>query len=88
MIYFNILHTVLHQLMPLFKCIASLVFAEMSAASSLIAMGVVIGKTNPVHLLLMSLMEVTGLILNNWLIYTLVKVNHLPGCEHNFRCSV
>ncbi|XP_041928561.1 rh blood group, D antigen [Alosa sapidissima] len=51
----------------------SLVFAEMSAFSSLISMGVVIGKTNPVQLLLMSLMEVTGFILNKWLIQTLLK---------------
>ncbi|XP_031435684.1 rh blood group, D antigen isoform X2 [Clupea harengus] len=54
--------------------IESLVFAEMSAASSLIAMGVVLGKTNPVHLLLMSLMEVAGFTLNHWLLQTLLKV--------------
>ncbi|XP_062379005.1 rh blood group, D antigen isoform X2 [Sardina pilchardus] len=54
--------------------IERLVLAEMSAFSSLISMGVVIGKTNPVQLLLMSLMEVTGFILNEWLIQTLLKV--------------
>ncbi|XP_036431000.1 rh blood group, D antigen [Colossoma macropomum] len=46
----------------------SLVDAELCACSALVAMGAVHGKTNPVQLLLMSLMEVTGFVINQWLI--------------------
>ncbi|XP_056151305.1 rh blood group, D antigen [Lampris incognitus] len=52
----------------------SLVVAEMCAASALISMGTVLGKTNPVHLLLIALLEVSGFILNGWILQTLIKV--------------
>ncbi|KAG9274862.1 ammonium transporter Rh type A-like [Astyanax mexicanus] len=51
----------------------SLVDAEICASSALLAMGAVHGKTNPVQLLLMSLMEVTGFVINQWLIHSLFK---------------
>ena len=53
----------------------SLVDAEMCAASALISIGVVLGKTNPVHLVLMALLEVSGFVLNEWLLHTLLKVS-------------
>ncbi|XP_072533481.1 rh blood group, D antigen [Salminus brasiliensis] len=53
--------------------IQSLVDAELCASSALVAMGAVHGKTNPVQLLLMSLMAVTGFVVNQWLIHTLFK---------------
>ncbi|KAK1893482.1 Ammonium transporter Rh type A [Dissostichus eleginoides] len=52
----------------------SLVVAEMCAASALISIGVVLGKTNPVHLILIALLEVSGFVLNEWLLQTLLKV--------------
>uniref|UniRef100_A0AAY4DIE3 Ammonium transporter AmtB-like domain-containing protein n=1 Tax=Denticeps clupeoides TaxID=299321 RepID=A0AAY4DIE3_9TELE len=57
----------------------SLVFAEMYAASSLIAMGTMLGKINPVHLLIMALLEVTGFIVNQWLLQTLLRVQPLQS---------
>lgn len=53
----------------------SLVDAEMCTASALISIGAVLGKTNPVHLILISLLEVFGFILNKWVIQTLLGVN-------------
>ncbi|KAM8914717.1 rh blood group, D antigen [Spinachia spinachia] len=52
----------------------SLVVAEMCAASALISIGAVLGKTNPVHLVLIGLLEVSGFILNEWLLQVLLKV--------------
>ncbi|KAL6105757.1 rhce [Pungitius sinensis] len=51
----------------------SLVVAEMCAASALISIGAVLGKTNPVHLVLIGLLEVSGFILNEWLLQVLLK---------------
>ncbi|MBN3306381.1 RHBGB protein, partial [Amia calva] len=47
----------------------SLITANLCAASALISMGCVLGKTNPVQLLLMGLIEVTGFVLNQWIIH-------------------
>lgn len=47
----------------------------MCAASALISIGVVLGKTNPVHLILIALLEVSGFVLNEWLLQTLLKVS-------------
>ncbi|XP_076604473.1 rh blood group, D antigen [Chaetodon auriga] len=55
----------------------SLVVAEMCAASALIAMGAMLGKTNPVHLIIIALLEVSGFVLNQWLLQTLLKVRLL-----------
>ncbi|XP_042243916.1 rh blood group, D antigen isoform X1 [Thunnus maccoyii] len=55
----------------------SLVVAEMCASSALIAIGTVVGKTNPVHLILIALLEVSGFVLNQWLLQTLLKVRLL-----------
>ncbi|XP_041703445.1 ammonium transporter Rh type B [Coregonus clupeaformis] len=55
----------------------SLVVAEMCTASSLIAIGAILGKTNPVHLLLIALLEVSGFVLNGWLLQTFLKVQFL-----------
>jgi ammonium transporter Rh len=52
-----------------------LVVAEMCTASSLIAIGAVLGKTNPVHLLLIALLEISGFVLNGWLLQTFLKVS-------------
>ena len=48
--------------------------AELCAASALISIGAVLGKTNPVHLVLIALLEVSGFVLNEWLLQTLLKV--------------
>lgn len=47
----------------------------MCAASALISIGAVLGKTNPVQLVLMALLEVSGFVLNEWLLHTLLKVS-------------
>uniref|UniRef100_A0AAQ4PXT8 Rh blood group, D antigen n=1 Tax=Gasterosteus aculeatus aculeatus TaxID=481459 RepID=A0AAQ4PXT8_GASAC len=52
----------------------SLVVAEMCTASALISIGAVLGKTNPVHLVLIGLLEVSGFVLNEWLLQVLLKV--------------
>ncbi|XP_068436023.1 rh blood group, D antigen [Clinocottus analis] len=57
----------------------SLVVAEMCAASALISIGAVLGKTNPVHLVLIALLEVSGFVLNQWLLQTLLKVPALDS---------
>lgn len=57
----------------LFYC--SLVVAEMCAASALVSIGAVLGKTNPVQLVLISLLEVSGFVLNEWVLHTLLKVS-------------
>ncbi|KAB5582105.1 hypothetical protein PHYPO_G00183350 [Pangasianodon hypophthalmus] len=51
----------------------SLVDAELCAASTLVAMGAIYGKTNPVQLLVFALIEVTGFVLNQWLIQTMLQ---------------
>ncbi|XP_061824527.2 rh blood group, D antigen [Nerophis lumbriciformis] len=55
----------------------SLVIAEMCTSLVLISIGAVQGKTNPVHLVLMALLEVFGFVLNGWLLQTLLKVRPL-----------
>lgn len=55
----------------------SLIVAEMCAASALISIGAVLGKTNPVHLILIALLEVSGFILNEWLLQTLLSAQPL-----------
>ncbi|XP_062851836.1 rh blood group, D antigen [Trichomycterus rosablanca] len=59
----------------------SLVDAELCAASALVAMGAIHGRTNPVQLLLFSLMEVTGFVLNKWFINSVFQkqTNQLYG---------
>lgn len=54
--------------------IYSLVVAEMCTASALISIGAVLGKTNPVQLTVAALLEVTGFVLNEWLLRSLLKV--------------
>uniref|UniRef100_A0A673JM83 Rh blood group, D antigen n=1 Tax=Sinocyclocheilus rhinocerous TaxID=307959 RepID=A0A673JM83_9TELE len=51
----------------------SVIEAELCAASALVAMGAVHGKTNPVQLLLMALVEVTGFVVNQWILRTLLS---------------
>lgn len=46
----------------------------MHAASALISIGAVLGKTNPVHLILIALLEVSGFVLNGWLLQNLLGV--------------
>ncbi|KAM6973619.1 rh blood group, D antigen [Aplochiton taeniatus] len=57
----------------------SLVAAEMCAASVLIAMGAVLGKTNPSQLLLFALLEVIGFIMNGSLLQIFFKVTPLTS---------
>ncbi|KAJ8385575.1 hypothetical protein AAFF_G00185290 [Aldrovandia affinis] len=52
----------------------SLVTANLCAVSALIGMGAVLGKTNPAHLILMALLEVTGFTVNSWILQTFFKV--------------
>lgn len=51
--------------------------AELCAASALVAMGAVHGKTNPVQLLLMALVEVTGFVIHQWILRTLLRVREV-----------
>ncbi|XP_061552916.1 rh blood group, D antigen [Phycodurus eques] len=55
----------------------SLVVAEMCTASVLISIGAVQGKINPIHLILMALLEVFGFVLNEWLLLTLLMIQPL-----------
>ncbi|XP_067278026.1 rh blood group, D antigen isoform X2 [Pseudorasbora parva] len=55
----------------------SVIEAELCAASALVAMGAVHGKTNPVQLLLMALMEVTGFVISQWTLRTLLNADPL-----------
>ncbi|XP_028251059.1 rh blood group, D antigen [Parambassis ranga] len=57
----------------------SLVVAEMCTASVLISIGSVLGKINPVHLILIALLEVSGFVVNGWLLQTLLKVQPLTS---------
>uniref|UniRef100_A0A672FHP7 Ammonium transporter Rh type C-like n=1 Tax=Salarias fasciatus TaxID=181472 RepID=A0A672FHP7_SALFA len=57
----------------------SLVEAEMCTASALISIGTVLGKTNPVQLILIALLEVTAFILNKWLLQTLLNIQPLSS---------
>uniref|UniRef100_A0A3B4ZKU3 Ammonium transporter Rh type C-like n=1 Tax=Stegastes partitus TaxID=144197 RepID=A0A3B4ZKU3_9TELE len=57
----------------------SLVVAEMCTASVLISIGAVLGKTNPVQLIIIALLEVSGFVLNEWVLQTLLKVRPLNG---------
>lgn len=52
----------------------SLVDAELCAASALVAMGTIHGNANPVQLLMFALIEVTGFVLNQWIIQTMFQV--------------
>ncbi|KAL4624150.1 ammonium transporter Rh type A-like [Arapaima gigas] len=52
----------------------SLSEAQMFAVSGLISMGAVLGKTNPIHLLLLALIEVTGFIVNTWILWSFLMV--------------
>ncbi|KAM9477516.1 rh blood group, D antigen [Clarias gariepinus] len=52
----------------------SLVEAELCAASTLVAMGAIHGKTNSVQLLIFALIEVTGFVLNQWLINSMFQL--------------
>lgn len=54
-----------------------LVVAMMCTASTLISMGAVLGKTNPVQLTLIALLEVPGFLLTRWLHRTLLKAQPL-----------
>lgn len=66
----------------------SLVVAEMCTASALISIGTVLGKTNPVQLTLIALLEVTGFVLNEWLLRSLLRVCHLCVSHHIvFNCA-
>lgn len=64
----------------MFSC--SIVKAELCAVSALISIGSVLGKTNPVQLTLIALLEVTGFALNEWLLQTLLKVRF---CSENLQ---
>uniref|UniRef100_A0AAQ6A9H4 Ammonium transporter AmtB-like domain-containing protein n=1 Tax=Amphiprion ocellaris TaxID=80972 RepID=A0AAQ6A9H4_AMPOC len=61
----------------------SLVVAEMCTASVLISMGTMLGKTNPVHLIIIALLEVSGFIVNEWVLQTLLKVNNCSCVSHS-----
>ncbi|KAM9842391.1 rh blood group, D antigen isoform 2-T2 [Aulostomus maculatus] len=51
----------------------SLVDAEICAASAIISIGAVLGKTNPVQLVIITLLEVPGFLFNDWLLLTLLS---------------
>ncbi|RXM93045.1 Ammonium transporter Rh type A [Acipenser ruthenus] len=46
-------------------------------------MGAVLGKTNPVQLLLMTLLEVTSFIFNHWFLTTFIKMDFVPSIMHH-----
>ncbi|XP_061104289.1 rh blood group, D antigen [Conger conger] len=49
--------------------VRSLATANVCAASALISMGAVLGKTNPVQLMVMALLEVTGFMTHRWILH-------------------
>ncbi|KAG2460725.1 RHBG protein, partial [Polypterus senegalus] len=53
----------------------SLVTANMCAASAVISMGAVLGKSNPIQLILMTLLEVSGFIFNCWILKKVLNVD-------------
>uniref|UniRef100_A0A673J1B8 Ammonium transporter Rh type A-like n=1 Tax=Sinocyclocheilus rhinocerous TaxID=307959 RepID=A0A673J1B8_9TELE len=53
----------------------SVIEAELCAASALVAMGAVHGKANPVQLLLMALVEVTGFVVTQWILRALFNAD-------------
>ncbi|XP_074547339.1 rh blood group, D antigen [Halichoeres trimaculatus] len=55
----------------------SIVVAEMCTVSALVSIGAVLGKTNPVQLILIAMLGVSGFVLNKWLLQTLLKVQPL-----------
>ncbi|KAJ8333124.1 hypothetical protein SKAU_G00420200 [Synaphobranchus kaupii] len=57
----------------------SLATANLCAASALISMGAVLGKTNPAHLIIMALLEVTGFMANRWILQTFLKVQPIDA---------
>lgn len=57
----------------------SLIVAEMRTASALISIGAVLGKANPVHLILIGLLEVSGFILNENLLQFFLNVRPLES---------
>ncbi|XP_061598922.1 rh blood group, D antigen isoform X2 [Cololabis saira] len=57
----------------------SILVAEMCAASALIAIGPMQGKSSPVQLILVALMEVSGFILSEWLLRVLLEVRPLSS---------
>lgn len=65
--------------------VCSLVVAEMCAASALISIGTILGKTNPVQLTLIALLEVTGFVLNEWLLRSLLRVYMPPFMSFSLR---
>lgn len=65
----------------------SLLVAEMCTASALISIGAVLGKTNPVHLVLIALLEVSGFVLNGWLLQSLLNVNAFEVFHPHSRSS-
>lgn len=61
----------------LYVGVPSLVVAEMCTASALVSIGAVHGKTNLIQLTLIALLEVSGFILNKWLLQTLLDVSYV-----------
>ncbi|KAK7904843.1 hypothetical protein WMY93_017450 [Mugilogobius chulae] len=57
----------------------SLVYAEMCTVPALISLGTVLGKTNPVHLIFIVLIEVSGFVLNEWLLHFIVKMQPMKS---------
>ncbi|KAM9708291.1 ammonium transporter Rh type C-like [Menidia menidia] len=55
----------------------SILSAEICAACALVSMGTVLGKTNPVQLILIALFNVSGFVLNEWILRTLLSVRPL-----------
>ncbi|KAJ8289459.1 hypothetical protein GJAV_G00001530 [Gymnothorax javanicus] len=57
----------------------SLVTANLCAASALISMGAVLGKTNPAQLMIMALVEVTGFMANRWILQTILAIQPIDA---------
>lgn len=60
----------------------SLVEANLTAVSALISMGAVLGKVNPVQLLMMTLLEVTAFCVNRWALWKLLEANPVHSTMH------
>lgn len=59
----------------------------MCTASALISIGSVLGKTNPVQLTVIALLEVTGFVFNQWLLRSLLRVRRRPASHRVFSNS-
>ncbi|CAL8235587.1 unnamed protein product [Boreogadus saida] len=68
--------------------VTNLINAEFACAAVLISFGAVLGKTSPLQLLVMALLEIPVYAVTEWAVLTYLKINDAAGCIliHVFAC--